>query len=122
MGKGFDTFMENPYWRRIYEEAPGKNLKEYYRIMFDISPFIMGSNYKDEETEAKLDGLWISQDELDYLLQHASMAQAKIFYRKCISTLKEAGEEGLCVSARCLRGEIRNPWYIPQEQNKEDGQ
>ena len=20
MGKGFDTFMANPYWRRIYEE------------------------------------------------------------------------------------------------------
>ena len=122
MGRGFDTFMENPYWRRIYKEAPGENLKEYYRIMFDISPFIMGSSYMDEETEAKLDDLWISRDELDYLFKHASMAQAKIFYRECISTLQETDEEDLCISAGCLRGEIRNPWYTPSEQYREDGQ
>ncbi len=119
MGKGFDTFMGNPYWRRIYEEAPGENLKEYYRIMFDISPFVMGSSYRGEKAEICLDELWISQEELEYLLKHATLAQAKAFYRKCINTLKEAGEEGLCVSARCLMGEIRNPWYIPPEQNEE---
>lgn len=115
MGKGFDTFMENPYWRKIYEEAPGENLKEYYRIMFDTSPFVMDSSYRDEEAEDRLGELWISQEELEYLLKHAGMAQAKAFYRKCIDTLKESGEEGLCVSARSLRGEIRNPYCTGAE-------
>ena len=32
MGKGFDTFIENPYWRKIYEEAPGEYLKEHAGI------------------------------------------------------------------------------------------
>ena len=120
MGKGFDTFMENPYWRRVYEEAPGEYLKEYYRIMFDNSPFVMGSSYRDEKAEEQLDDLWISKDELEYLLKHAGMAQAKIFYKKCIDTLKAAGKEDLYVSAKCLRVEIRNPWYIPPaEKDKE---
>ena len=122
MGRGFDTFMENPYWRRIYEEAPGENLKEYYRIMFDISPFVMGSSYRDEKTEYRLDNLWITEGELDYLFKHASIMQAKIFYKKCINTLIESGEEGLCISAGCLRGETRNPWYVPSEKDKEDEQ
>ena len=115
MGRGFDTFMENPYWRRIYEEAPGENLKEYYRIMFDISPFVIEDNSNDKTAETQLDDLWISRDELEYLLKHANTAQAKLFYKKCIETLNEADEEGLCVSAACLRGEIRNPWYNQSE-------
>ena len=45
MGKGFDTFMENPYWRKIYDEAPSEYLKEYYRIMFDTSPIVIGNDY-----------------------------------------------------------------------------
>ena len=113
MGKGFETFMENPYWSKIYEEAPGENLREYYRIMFDISPFVMGSNHRDEKAEARLGELWISVDELEYLHKHAGTGPAKIFYKKCIDTLKASDEEGLCVSAACLRGEIRNPWYVP---------
>jgi len=120
MGKGFDTFMENPYWRRIYEEAPGENLKEYYRIMFDTSPFITENNYMDERTETQLDKLWISRKELEYLLRYAGTGRAKIFYKKCIETLKKVDEEDLCVSAGCLRGEIRNPWYIPPGQIEED--
>ena len=32
MGKGFETFMENPYWRGVYESAPTEELKEYELI------------------------------------------------------------------------------------------
>ena len=42
MGKGFDTFMENPYWRKVYEDAPGEKLREYYKIRFDASGFVNG--------------------------------------------------------------------------------
>ena len=111
MGKGFDTFMANPYWRRIYEEAPGEYLKEYYRIMFDSSPYVMGDDYQDEAAEARLKELWINAEELAYLRDHAGMNQAKAFYQRCIITLAEAEEEGLCVAASSLKGEIRNPWY-----------
>ena len=54
MGKGFDTFMENPYWRKVYEEAPSEELKEYYRLRYDLSTFVMGEAYRDEEAERKL--------------------------------------------------------------------
>ena len=54
MGKGFDTFMENPYWKKVYEGAPSKELKEYYRIRFDTSPFVMGEKYRDESAESRL--------------------------------------------------------------------
>ena len=84
--------------------------------MFDISPFVTEDDCRDEEAETRLDDLWISQDELEYLLKHASSAQAKAFYMQCINTLAEANEEGLCVSARCLQGETRNPWYTPPGQ------
>ena len=111
MGKGFDTFMENPYWRKIYDEAPSEYLKEYYRIMFDTSPFVMGDDYIDEEAEAKLEDLWISKEELEYLKEHAGIAQAKIYYQKCIDKLNEADEEDLYILATCLKCEIRNPWH-----------
>ncbi|MBR3377152.1 MAG: hypothetical protein IKG44_05690 [Mogibacterium sp.] len=111
MGKGFDAFMENPYWRKIYEEAPGEHLKEYYRIMFETSPFVMGDDYLDEVAEARLKELWISKGELEYLKEHSGIAQARAFYQRCIDKLNEEDEEGLCVSAACLKCEIRNPWY-----------
>ena len=111
MGKGFDTFMENPYWRKIYEEAPSEYLKQYYRIMFDTSPFVLGDDYIDEEAEARLNELWISKEELEYLKEYSGITQAKVFYQRCIDKLDEADEEDLCVSAACLKGEIRNPWY-----------
>lgn len=103
--------MANPYWRKIYEQAPGEYLKEYYRIMFDTSPFVAGDADCDEEADARLKELWINAEELAYLRDHAGMTQAKAFYQKCIDTLAAAQEEGLCVSAACLKGEIRNPWY-----------
>lgn len=111
MGKGFDTFMANPYWRKIYEQAPGEHLKEYYRIMFDTSPFVTGDGDPDEAAGARLKELWINAEELAYLRDHAGMPQAKAFYQRCIDTLAAAEEEGLCVAASCLKGEIRNPWY-----------
>ena len=111
MGKGFDTFMQNPYWRKIYDEAPSEYLKEYYRIMFDTSPFVIGDGNIDEEAEERLKELWISKEELGYLKEHAGIVQAKTYYQKCIDKLTEADEEGLCVSADCLKGEIRNPWH-----------
>ena len=114
MGKGFDTFMENPYWRKIYEEAPGEHLKEYYRIMFDTSPFVMGDDYIEEETTARLKELWISKEELEYLKEHAGISQAKALYQRCIYKLNETDEDGLCVSAACLKCEVRNQWHKAQ--------
>ncbi len=114
MGKGFEVFMENPYWRKIYDEAPSEYLKEYYLIMFDTSPFVMGDDYIDEEVEVKLRNLWLSKDEIRYLRDHAGIAQAKGFYQKCIDRLDKS-EENLSISASIFRGEMRNPWYEPEE-------
>lgn len=53
MGKGFDTFMENEYWKGVYDSSPSEDLKEYYRIMFDESPFLKESDGEDIEQEAE---------------------------------------------------------------------
>ena len=49
MGKGFDTFMENPYYRELYENAPSQELKRYYELTWDRSPFVMGADYEGKK-------------------------------------------------------------------------
>lgn len=113
MGKGFDTFMENPYWRRICEEAPTEKLKEYYRLRFDISPFVMGADYHDGEAEKRLQELLLSGDEIAYIQKFAGSGQAGYYYQQFIDRL--SGEyEGYCFPAAAFQVEEWNPWYRPE--------
>ena len=112
MGKGFDTFMENTYWRTIYEEAPTERLKEYYRLRFDISPFVMGEYYRDGKTEKRLKELSLSRDEIAYIQKFAGSGQAGYYYQHFIDRL--SGEyEGYGFPAAAFQVEEWNPWYRP---------
>ena len=112
MGKGFDTFMANPYWRRIYEEAPSEELKEYYRIRYDTSPFVMGKDHCDKEAEARLEKLPLSKTDIEYIRRYAGSGMARRYYDRCIQRL--TGEyEGWCLPAAAFRSEVWNPWYDP---------
>ena len=110
MGKGFDIFMDNPYWRRIYENAPSEELKEYYKIRFDISPFVYGENYHDDAALARLEEILLSKSDIEYIQRFAGSGMARHFYEKFISKL--TGEyEGWCFKASIFQAEIWNPWY-----------
>ena len=110
MGKGFDTFMANPYWRRIYAEAPSERLKEYYRLRYEISPFVMGEDYRDETAEQRLQELLLTKSDIEYIRQFAGSGIAKHYYEKFIQKL--TGEhEGRSFPAVAFQVEIWNPWY-----------
>lgn len=110
MGKGFDTFMENPYWRKVYEEAPSEELKEYYRLRYDLSTFVMGEAYRDEEAERKLGELILLKDDIRYIQKHSGSGIARHYCEKAIQRL--SGEfEGYGFPASLFRAEEWNPWY-----------
>ena len=110
MGKGFDTFMENPYWRKVYEEAPGEKLKEYYRIRFDLSECVTGEEVRDGEAERRLEKLPLSKRDIEYLREHAGSGMARAYYQRYIDRL--SGEyEGWCFPAAAFQAEEWNPWY-----------
>ena len=110
MGKGFDTFMENPYWREVYESAPSERLKEYYRLRFDLSPFVMGEDYQDPEASQKLEELLLSRKDIQYIEKYAGSGMARAYYEKFIQRL--TGEfEGYSFPAAAFQVEIWNPWY-----------
>ena len=110
MSKGFETFMANPYWKEIYESAPSGQLKEYYRIRFDISPFVMGENYRNPAASQRLEELTLTKEDIQYIQKYAGSGMAKAYYQKFINKL--TGEyEGCCFPAAAFQVEIWNPWY-----------
>ena len=110
MGKGFDTFMENPYWRKIYEEAPSEGLKEYYRIRFDNSGFVAGKEDPDEDAEKRLSELILYKSDIQYIRRYAGSGMAKHYYEGAIRKL--TGEyEGYGFPASRFLVEDWNPWY-----------
>lgn len=72
-------FCENDYWKRLYENAPGK-AKRYYALTFTISdaaPF--GDEVLDavfDKVDEEIDSLYCSMDdtEWDYVLNNAEGA------------------------------------------------
>ena len=110
MGKGFDTFMENPYWRKQYEDAPSENLKEYYRIVFDTSGFITGEQHDNKQATKRLEALPLSIPDIEYLMMYSGSEMARAFYKKYADKLKELGDEH-CIPASAFQAEERNPYY-----------
>ena len=112
MGKGFDEFVKNPYWKKIYENAPSKELKEYYKIRFDMSPFVVGEEFKDDAAEKRLKKILLNKEDIQYIRDNAGSGQAKHYYDGAIKKL--SGEyEGYSLPAEAFQVEVWNPWYRP---------
>ena len=110
----FDYFMENPYWKSIYGNAPSNECKEYYRIMFEYFSFDT-----DEEAKAGIEGaeerlmvLMLTRKDAEYIRDHAGSNIAKHKYNATIQWLFD-DEKAEAVSASMFKGEIRNPNYTP---------
>ncbi len=107
MGKGYDTFMRNPYWKNIFENAPSERLKEYYRIRFDASGFVHDVPINVDE---ELERIPLSKEEIQYIQKFAGSGQARHYYQKFIERL--SGEyEGYCFPAAAFQVELWNPYY-----------
>ena len=107
MGKGFDTFMLNPYWKKIYDEAPSERLKEYYRIRYDASGF---ENEEPVDVDEELKQIPLSREEIQYIQKFAGSGQARKYYQRFIDKL--SGEyEGYCFPAAAFQVELWNPYY-----------
>lgn len=84
MGKGFDLFMRNPYYRQMYENAPTERLKQCLKREWDESPFVTGDvsalEAVEPTTSTKLD-----KNEVEYLAKFAVGGAEKAFYKKWLS-------------------------------------
>ena len=112
MGRNFDHFMENDYWKSIYDNAPSEELREYYRIMFECYSFDTDENDIDgkEAADERLMEIILTRQDAEYILAHAGSPMAKRQYSKIITWLFDE-EESDAVSASMFKGEIRNPEY-----------
>lgn len=92
MGKGFDLFMRNPYWRKIYEEAPTERLKEYWRLTFEVD----GSNFRNPRRRRQLDKVdaVLTVEELRYLLEVSGNGHERRILRKRIERMEREAEDG----------------------------
>ena len=112
--KIFDYFMEKPYWKSLYENAPSKECREYYRIMFES--FSFNTDEKDEEgikgADERLKELMLTREDAEYIMDHAGGSIARHQYGITIRWLFD-DEKADTVSASMFKGEIRNPDYTP---------
>ena len=110
MGKGFDTFMENPYWKGIYENAPSNSLRRYFQIRFDHSGFVKGAPRQGSAAEKELQEIPLTKEDVQYIQSITRIGNARMFYKVFIDKL--AGEhEGKCVRASMFQIEEWNPYY-----------
>jgi hypothetical protein len=112
--KIFDYFMENPYWKSVYENAPSDECREYYKIMFEYFSF-----ETDEEDVAGIKGaderlmeLMLTREDAEYIEDHAGGSIARHQYGITIRWLFD-DEKADTASASMFKGEIRNPDYTP---------
>ncbi len=84
MGKGFDTFMRNPYYRKMYEEAPTDKLKRMFQREWDNNPFVTGDTSDDDAPVRK--GEKLTREEVEYLAKFAVGGMEKAMYKKWLAT------------------------------------
>ncbi|MCR4723738.1 MAG: hypothetical protein K5629_08215 [Eubacteriales bacterium] len=118
--KIFDLFMENPYWKSVYEKAPSNECKEYYRIMFEY--FSFETDEEDEEgirnANNRLMELMLSREDAEYIRERTENPLAKHHYREIITWLFD-GEKADTISASMFKCEIRNPGYVTIDVEKD---
>lgn len=88
MNSALEAFLLNPYWKRLYENAP-ETLKAHYRLTFYYSMNNLAtetelSSFK--EAMANVEGQMTVED-WQYLIAHSSCGQARAEYRKRILRL-----------------------------------
>ena len=84
MGKGFNTFMRNPYYRKMYEEAPTERLRKSFQVEWDNNPFITGKDPNMDNSEGT--GEKLTKEEVEYLARFAVGGAEKAFYKKWLAT------------------------------------
>jgi hypothetical protein len=113
MGKIFEQFMDNPFWKNIYEKAPSEECKEYYQIMFEY--FSFDSDEEDSQgvkaANERLKEIMLSRKDADYIKECTESIVAKQRYDKVIKWLFD-GKGADTVSASMFKGEIPNPDYV----------
>ena len=87
MRNGFEIFMENPYWKKYYDNAPSDILKKYIKLEFENSPYVSKKQNDDyEEEKAKVMAQFTNED-WQYLIDNTTSGQAKLEYRKHLREL-----------------------------------
>lgn len=86
MGKGFDVFMKNPYYREKYENAPTKKLKRYLELTWDSNPFVMGEDYDSSKEDEELRKLKLEKSEVEYLAKFAVGGAEKAMFKKWLAS------------------------------------
>lgn len=92
MGKGFDTFMENPHWKRCYENAPSDEVRKYYKLAWESSPFVLSEAeiaQIDKYISTEMSKLKLTISDYEYLAANA-VGSSKMAFKKKIEKLKSA--------------------------------
>ena len=94
MVAGFDLFMHNPWWRKLYEEAPSDELREHLRRSFEYS-FAMICVEEDaaERTEDE-SPVYLSKGDYLYLYDHAEGGCYRAFLRNQIERFDKEEKGG----------------------------
>lgn len=108
----FERFMDNPYWKCVYDNAPSDECREYYRIMFEYFSFESDENDVEgiNNADDRLKELMLTKEDAEYIRERAGNPIAKHHYREIITWLFE-GEGTDTVPAAMFKGEIRNSGY-----------
>ena len=74
----FSLFLENPYYKNLYYNAPEK-VKKYYRIKWDNN----SNKGNRSETQEKIKNIQsvFSQKDWEYLINTAPSAQIRLFLK-----------------------------------------
>ena len=81
--RGFKIFIENPYWKEYYDNAPSEALKAYIKDDFNNNPFVCSKPDPDPELKAAL-----TKDDVQYLLEKAVGGREKSYYKKWMDSLQ----------------------------------
>lgn len=85
MGRGFNKFMANPYWRKLYEEAPSDELREFLRHRFEYT--VSGRHSKSNGP------LRLTSRDWRYLYDHAEGGAYRAFLKKAIANAERKEAE-----------------------------
>ena len=89
MGKGFKKFMENPYYKKEYDNSPSDAVKKYLKISFDCNPFAGGEWTEKLRREVLRLGKNFKKEDVEYLAKYASGGMEKSYYKKWLEKFDE---------------------------------